>query len=1292
VPSLSKLQKDLKNVLLYTQQLMVFNDKTIFDLSEQPYPVFYEHQISGLEAVEVNPDAEVWLRMKRLRETPPPEPDKMFDGWAVPVAHPSPEAPPALLDHRLVRLPIEEVSDLMEAGLVVPDDVMRPVMSDEARPAELDVILRPARMPEFVALWREFLEGPWAAWAEAERPRRVSIDFYNRMYQIHQRILSFGDDNPIELVFGLGVARWDHVPPATPSAAPTRVNVPIIEQLVEIELEEDGALVVRPRATQPLVSLKAFHALEVEGSKTLQRDASAELERVIDDPDIGFSPFERLSYEKTLRLCVARLSGSAVYIPDERKDPTDRSLPPVDRVLRVSDSWVLYVRQRADDFRVDDINRLIRQVEKAEKEEDLPAPSQKIVREPSSERLYKEDLGIDLTSRNLRLPEAPHAWSGSGSSGGAAGSGAGGSTAGRSSEAYFFPLPFNDEQIEVIRRLDEADGVIVQGPPGTGKTHTIANIICHYMATGRRVLVAAKTPEALTALQEKLPEGVRDLAISVIHNDREGARQLETAVNILANEAKQVNPRAVREDIRSKQHRLLDLISKIGRIDAELLAYAEKNLRRLPFREQEMLPMELARLVVAERSSHEWLDDDLTLDPRFEPQFTDAAVSEMREIRRALKQDLIYSEADLPEPSRMPSLARVVAGHGGLIRAAELDARSAAGDVPYMPIGGEISLDHVREAKSWLEEFARFIEECRAESWVFDVYQVMIEARPADPAVGESVRSAAHAWSELHGRGVEMSLKAVDVGAVDPVDAAFDEIVRALAEGKRPFGVLSFRKAALKERIAKVMVSGRPPEGQAGWQTVRDYRVWQREAASFLSRWEAVARMIGAWPLPTTWEEGSKEFFRTGRLIAMAVRFSREAQARRAALGKLFPYGVDASHVVHRGDVVKALDAIAANLERAELADAHAVRDEVKALARNPALPFDAVMAEFAGVLGNAKVPRSAVADAWKSLEAEARRLNGLRPSRVRLNQLAAKVQASGAPGWAARLMREPATGEIDAATPGGWFESWQWARANGFIKAIADREAVRRLAEERAETETQQKRLFEEVIRLRTFLGLKWSLTEKVEAALAKFAAAVSGSDAAPARVPSGSGASSARRRSKRRAPCRAGSCRSGAFPSSYRPSWARSSLSSSTRRASRTSPPCRWSCAERSCSSSGTTSRSPPPLSGLKNGRSSSCGRRSCPVSPSPTRWTRPRRSTSLARWCSRERRSCSASISAASSRSSGSPAASTPRPWCRCGCLRLRSGSTRPSSTSTSKTGSRRGRSIARRRTSSSLRYAS
>jgi hypothetical protein len=104
----------------------------------------------------------------------------------------------------------------------------------------------------------------------------------------------------------------------------------------------------------PQLMLRAFHGLEVEGSKAVQRDLSEQLERTVEDPDLGFSPFDKRSFEKILRACAARLSASGIYHPDTLTDLQDRELPDLDSSLRVSDTWVIYVRQRSADFRRED--------------------------------------------------------------------------------------------------------------------------------------------------------------------------------------------------------------------------------------------------------------------------------------------------------------------------------------------------------------------------------------------------------------------------------------------------------------------------------------------------------------------------------------------------------------------------------------------------------------------------------------------------------------------------------------------------------------------------------------------------------------------------------------------------------------------------------------------------------------------------------------------------------------------------------------------------------------------------
>lgn len=87
-------------------------------------------------------------------------------------------------------------------------------------------------------------------------------------------------------------------------------------------------------------------------------------------------------------------------------------------------------------------------------------------------------------------------------------------------ESALFPLPANPEQVRILERLRGADGVVVQGPPGTGKTQTIANLICHLLAEGQRVLVTAQTSRALAPVRQLLPAELRPLCVSWLGSGR----------------------------------------------------------------------------------------------------------------------------------------------------------------------------------------------------------------------------------------------------------------------------------------------------------------------------------------------------------------------------------------------------------------------------------------------------------------------------------------------------------------------------------------------------------------------------------------------------------------------------------------------------------------------------------------------------------------------------------------------------------------------------------------------------
>jgi hypothetical protein len=94
----------------------------------------------------------------------------------------------------------------------------------------------------------------------------------------------------------------------------------------------------------------------------------------------------------------------------------------------------------------------------------------------------------------------------------------------------YFPLLANDEQSKIAQRLSTGRGVLVQGPPGTGKSHTIANLICHLLAKGKRVLVTSQTPRALKVLHDKIPPELSALCVSILGNDTLALKNMENSV------------------------------------------------------------------------------------------------------------------------------------------------------------------------------------------------------------------------------------------------------------------------------------------------------------------------------------------------------------------------------------------------------------------------------------------------------------------------------------------------------------------------------------------------------------------------------------------------------------------------------------------------------------------------------------------------------------------------------------------------------------------------------------------
>jgi len=294
-------------------------------------------------------------------------------------------------------------------------------------------------------------------------------------------------------VWGIGVTRWN--------CEGHTIDHPLLEKFIEIDIDEvDGSVKIRPRNIEPSLAISPYFALQNPGVDALIRFTKKHLTELSDD--VEFSPFVKESYEAILRQAATQLSHSGSYWPDVTKENKDRQPPSVAAELRVSDCWILFARPRSQTTFIQDIERFQKQLNDKDDLAIFP-PTKRLVSELSDKKPLS-DLG------GLTGAEPSHS----------------ASPVSKKSELYF-PKPFNEAQVAIIDQLEQSDGVVVQGPPGTGKTHTIANIICHYLATGRTVLVTSKGEPALDVLREQIPEELRNLTISLLTNERLGLKQLE---------------------------------------------------------------------------------------------------------------------------------------------------------------------------------------------------------------------------------------------------------------------------------------------------------------------------------------------------------------------------------------------------------------------------------------------------------------------------------------------------------------------------------------------------------------------------------------------------------------------------------------------------------------------------------------------------------------------------------------------------------------------------------------------
>ena len=959
-------QEKLSGFFRFAQGILAARDQVILRMRDTGLGCFLETEIAGLPGLKLNVDDQQWLVLERLREGRAPVPEPMLAEWLEGDIN-DPSKPPQFRPVIVREAAIEEASDLCEAELLDIDDVYdRPQQAsletgspDNA--AAVKIALRLERLHELRTGLDAWRKGAWETWALGERPVRKSIQLYNAFFKLHNMLHGGVAATPPELVWGMGLARWK-----LPSDV---IDMPLIEQLVDLEVQAQGTLVIRPRDVRPSVVMKPFLHLDIEGSGETQREVQSLFAKIADSDEHEITPFDTAGWENLLDLAAGRLSGAGRHISRAALEQGAEVRPPESDLVTYS-TWAIYGRPRSENIREQDLERLREEIDHAEDDSKLPASLRGyVVPAPADPADDGADWG--LTRGQLGAAFSPSESAGTGSQEGP-GPARGNGTDCR--KAYFFPLPYNEEQAQIIDRLDseEVHVVSVTGPPGTGKTHTIANIIGHFMATGRRVLVTARSSEAIAAVRDKLPADLASLVIASVASDRESVKQLEDAIQQLYDGVVSLNVDETRGEIARLESRIVEIDAESERCDQCLAQIAEQNLAPLTWAGEQHTAMEMAGMLAELAPKCGWLTDRPAGAP---PEGLEGVIGRLRSALPRLGADLIYIDAALPDPSEIPFARELIEAQARESAHRAMPAEDFSGEPPM----ARDTPDAEAAAAACHEALAALRQRLGgAADWervfVSALIETALHGKP-EPPTEECVGAL---WTLVGGGDLAPGRLEYRVEGED-----LQPLLLAAERGRQgtapipPFSRIFDRK--LVQAVESVRLNGAVPHAEDQWATVCDTLKILEARAAIEGYWLGEAEAGRLPPMPQLPEQTDDlaALVKTVRARIPALRgAAAQALAQAEPLKRLFPYGLDVEGCLAALDLDRILRALQANMKDAYRPPA--VISRLKAIAAGGEGPLFTAIGDLGDALGSGALSQGDIVSRRNAITAEIGRLQAL--------------------------------------------------------------------------------------------------------------------------------------------------------------------------------------------------------------------------------------------------------------------------------------------------------------------------
>ncbi|PKM70728.1 MAG: hypothetical protein CVU93_00580, partial [Firmicutes bacterium HGW-Firmicutes-18] len=351
----------------------------------------------------------------------------------------------------------------------------------------------------------------WKEWAENLKNKKRSLEKYEEFFDLITQLEKEGES--LEFIYGTGLFTWNHPDPKIGT-----IRLPLLTSKVELDLDAAKGiisvkLVDQAVAVEREIFSGGISIPNIQTINDLWRDVQTR--EITDDMNDFFTRFIQ-TFDANGRF----IDGQTVKTPGEHPS--------------VYTHHMLSLRTKNARVVRDDLTQIIEGIGNDELE--LSDTVASIIGE-RVEKASEENSATETDAGNNF-----------------------------EDDILYFPLESNEQQKAIIKRISHHQGVTVQGPPGTGKTHTIANLVSHFLSEGKKILITSQKESPLKVLKNKIPQEIRDLCVPVLGGGRESLQEIEQSIRVIGEKLGELDVDRLEKEITRDK----DVLKKSRREEARL--------------------------------------------------------------------------------------------------------------------------------------------------------------------------------------------------------------------------------------------------------------------------------------------------------------------------------------------------------------------------------------------------------------------------------------------------------------------------------------------------------------------------------------------------------------------------------------------------------------------------------------------------------------------------------------------------------------------------------------------------